>query len=94
MSGQKDVLQRLKTALARSAGGVTPGWGGSDSPLSRRNEAKRALLRDGIAEIERLRAERDAPDIQVGIEQAKRLPPLPPTPLCRQIGVAWSEVPP
>lgn len=99
MSGQKDVLQRLKTALARSEGQIMPEYGPSESPLGRRNEAKRVLLRDAIVEIERLRAI-IAEDERLELERvAKEFRMTDPrvrvsVPLCRQVGVAWSEVPP
>lgn len=52
-----DVLARLRTALKRSSSQVSSMWGPSDTALGRRNEAKRALFRGAIAEIERLRAQ-------------------------------------
>ena len=59
-----DVLARLKTALARSCGGVEDGLPFArailETSLMRRNRLKRLLLRDAIAEIERLRAVEDA----------------------------------
>lgn len=88
MSKEKDILARLRTALARSAGNAIkehPPWRGP-SVLSRRNEAKRGLLRDAITEIERLRA------ANASLAAAATARPMP-APVWTGPSV-WSDVPP
>jgi hypothetical protein len=67
-SPASDVLRRLRAQVARrNAHGHTM------TPAGRRNAILADLLKEAADEIEKLRAERDDLDIQVGVEQSRSI---------------------